>query len=153
MIRSRLFYLASLVAIAALATTGCVSSSSADEPPLPKHEVLANAVEDTLAIGLVPVLVNNPEYVPVAQGISVALGAGTAGSMTTADIQAFLLKAGVADTDAATVSALVNATWDTYSRRYASEVGASVRPDVKLFLSAVANGISRAVAAIPRAAS
>jgi len=134
---------------AALMLAGCVSSTSPTAPS-DKQAVIANAVEDTLSIGLVPVLVKNPDYIPVARSIAVALGAFDGAALTPADVDAFLAKTSLAPEDARTIAALVNASWDTYARRYAQQVNANVRPDVKLFLAAVANGITRALAALPQ---
>ena len=67
-----------------------------------------------------------------------------------ADVDAVLAKCGVTGEDAAVIAGMVNAAWETYSLRYAQQVNASVRPDVKLFLSAISNGIRRAIAAVPK---
>jgi hypothetical protein len=136
-----------ILATSLLAFAGC---SSAPVAPTDKQTVIANAVEDTLSIGLVPVLVKNPDYVPVARSVAVTLGAFDGAVLTPADVDAFLAKTSLAPEDARTIAALVNASWDTYARRYAQQVNASVRPDVKLFLAAVANGITRALAALPQ---
>jgi hypothetical protein len=137
-------------ALAALFATGCVSGTT-PAAPTDKQTVIANAVEDTLSIGLVPVLVKNPDYIPVARSVAVALGAFDGAVLTPADVDAFLAKTALAPEDARTIAALVNASWDTYARRYAQQVNAKVRPDVKLFLGAVSSGITRALAALPPA--
>lgn len=127
---------------------GCASGPS-PAAPSDRQAVIANAVEDTLSIGLVPVLVKNPDYIPVARGIAVALGTFSGDTLASADVEAFLVKTTLAPEDARTIAALVNAAWDTYTRRYAQQVNAGVRPDVKLFLGAVSSGIARALAALP----
>lgn len=128
---------------------GCVSNSSPATDPSSQQQLVANAVEDTLSVGLVPVLAKNRDYVPIAQSVAAALGTFSGDTLTAADVSAFLAKTNLAPEDATTIAALVNAAWDTYTRRYAQQVNASVRPDVKLFLVAVSNGINRAIAALP----
>lgn len=130
-----------------LLLSGCASSSTT--APTDKQQLVANAVEDTLSVGLVPVLTKNPDYITVANGIAAALGTFTGDTLSSANVEAFLAHTALAPEDARTIAALVNAAWDTYTRRYAQQVNSSVRPDVKLFLGAVSNGIKRAVAALP----
>ena len=111
---------------------------------------IANAVEDALSVGLVPVLTKNQSYLPAAQGLAAALGTFSGDTLTPADVDAVLAKANIAPQDAAVVAGIVNAAWATYQRRYAQQVSATMRPDVKLFLNAVVVGIQNAIAAIPR---
>lgn len=141
-------YLVSLL-IAAVALTGCVSSTAPAEPTS-KQQTIANAVEDAIAIGLVPVLANNPDYLETAQVVAVALGAVNGDQITPEGVQTFLNQFDLAPEDARVIAGVVNAAWATYTKRYAAQVNASVRPDVKLFLGAVSNGIRSAVAATPR---
>jgi hypothetical protein len=115
-----------------------------------QQQQIAAAVEDALSIGLVPVFTRNPSYREAAQGIAAALGTFNGATITPDDVNAVLAKTGIAAQDAQVVAGLVNAAWATYQRRYAQQVGASVRPDVKLFLAAVSAGITNAVAATPR---
>lgn len=137
-----------LVAVALLAALpGCTSVPT---DPTPKQQVIANAVEDALSIGLVPVLTKNPDYIAAANSVAAALGTFSGDTITPADVDAFLSKTGIAPSDAKVVAGIVNAAWATYEKRYAQQVNGSVRPDVKLFLAAVANGIRAAVAAVPR---
>lgn len=130
-----------------LFVAGCASTGSIT----PRTQLAAHAVEDALSVGLVPVLAKNPSYVPAARTVAAALGAFSGATLTPEDVDAFLAKTGLPGDDARTVAALVNATWATFQRRYAAEVGANVRPDVKVFLEAVSTGILNAVAAVPRA--
>jgi len=130
---------------------GCVSSTATAPAPSDRQQLVANAVEDTLSVGLVPVLAKNRDYVAIAQSIAAALGTFSGDTLTAADVSAFLGKTNLAPEDATTIAALVNAAWDTYTRRYAQQVSANVRPDVKLFLGAVSSGIKRAIAALPPA--
>jgi hypothetical protein len=143
--RSSLLALCSL--LFALSFTGCTSVPTA---PTDRQTTIANAVEDTLSLGLVPVLVKNSDYVPAARSIAAALATFTGDTLEAVQVEAFLARSSLAPEDAATIAALVNAAWDTYSRRYAQQVNAKVRPDVKLFLGAVSNGITRALAALPQ---
>lgn len=147
--RSSLVLAAALLCAASLFTAGCASSTTVEVTP--KQTVIANAVEDTLSIGLVPVLTKNPDYVPIAASVAAALGSFTGETLASADVEAFLAKTKLAPEDARTIAALVNAAWDTYARRYSQQVSANVRPDVKLFLAAVSNGITRAITALPPA--
>jgi len=103
-----------------------------------------------IAIGLVPVLTKNPAYTQEARSIAVVLGSFTGSTLSGAEVESFLAKTSVDPVDARAIAGLVNAAWDTYQRRYAEQVGKAIRPDVKMFLAAVANGIERAVAAIPK---
>lgn len=139
--------LALITAALCALVSGC---TTAPVTPTDKQTVIANAVEDTLSIGLVPVLTKNPDYIPVAKSIAAALGTFGGDTLASADVEAFLARTSLAPEDARTIAALVNAAWDTYTRRYAQQVNASVRPDVKLFLAAVSNGITRALAALPQ---
>lgn len=143
--KTTLFTIAALVA--AFALSAC---TSAPVDPTPRQQVIANAVEDALSIGLVPVLTKNRAYLPAAGAIAASLGSFGGTTISAADVDAVLAKTGLAPEDAAVVAGLVNAAWDTYSRRYAQQVSGSVRPDVKLFLSAVSSGINRAIAAVPK---
>ncbi|MBI3885911.1 MAG: hypothetical protein HY302_09320 [Opitutae bacterium] len=142
--KTRPLLILSLAALALFA--GCTTAPVAATD---RQTMIANAVEDTLSIGLVPVLAKNPDYAPVARGIAAALASFDGATLAPADVAAFLAKTTLAPEDSRTIAALVNAAWDTYARRYSQQVNASVRPDVKLFLAAVANGITRALAALP----
>ena len=117
--------------------------------PTTKQQTIANAVEDALAIGLVPVLTKNKGYVPAAAALATTLATFTGDTITPADVSAVIGKTSLGADDAKLVAGLVNAAWDTYSLRYSQQVNASVRPDVKLFLSAVSNGMRRAINAVP----
>ena len=140
-----LFVLLAITSVMFLA--GC---TSVPVDPTPKQQVVANAVEDTMAIGLVPVLTKNRDYIPAAAAVAGTLGSFSGDTISPADVDAVLAKCGVTGEDAAVIAGMVNAAWETYSLRYAQQVNASVRPDVKLFLSAISNGIRRAIAAVPK---
>ena len=127
--------------------TACTSLPTA---PTSNQQLAANAVEDLLSVGLVPVLTKNASYLPAAQSIAVALGSFSGSTLAPADVDAFLAKTSLSAADAKTVAGLVNSGWAVYQKRYAATVAAGVRPDVKLFLAAVANGINKAVAAVPK---
>jgi hypothetical protein len=115
------------------------------------QQTVANAVEDAISIGLVPVLTKNPSYIGAAQTVAAGLGAFSGSTITPADVNAFLAKVPqITPADARVIAGIVNAAWATYSKRYAQQVGANVRPDVKLFLDAVASGIGAAIAATPK---
>ena len=136
--------------LAALFEGACVSTL-APLPPSAAEQIIANAVEDVITIGLVPVLSKNPSYAPAAQTVALALGSFTGSTITQADTNAFLAKVpslSPADRDA--IAGIVNAAWSVYVKRYQQQLGANTRPDVKLFLSAVSNGIASAVAALPK---
>ena len=127
--------------------TGCNAVPSAVTPT---QQTIAAAVEDALAVGLVPVLVRNPTYAAAAQSVALGLGSFAGDTLTPADVDAFLAKTPLTAPDAKAVAGIVNAAWGVFTRRYAAQVGASTRPDVKLFLAAVSNGIKAAVAATPK---
>lgn len=118
--------------------------------PTSAEVMIANAVEDAISIGLVPVLAKNPSYAAAAQAAASALGSFSGATITPADVDSLIAKTKLAPEDAKTVAALVNASWNTYVRRYQQRAGASLRPDVKLFLEAVAAGINNAAASVPR---
>jgi len=139
-----------LSAVLSLGFTGCVSSGTPGTGAVTTTQAtLAAAVEDTVAIGLVPVLTKNDSYLGAARAVALALGSFDGATLTPADVAAFLGKTPLAPEDARTVAALVNAAWATYARRYQAQAGANLRPDVKLFLGAVSAGISHAIAAVP----
>lgn len=139
-----------VLALFCLTIAACVSSGTASVPTT-QQQTIANAVEDAISIGLVPVLAKNPSYAAAAQTVAIALGSFSGTTITPADTDAFLAKVPqLSAQDRAAIAGIVNASWAVYSKRYADQVGASVRPDVKLFLSAVSNGISAAVAATPK---
>ena len=58
-----------LLIIAVLTLSGCVNTPGAGTVT-PKMQMIADAVEDALSIGLVPVLSRNPDYVPAAQAVA-----------------------------------------------------------------------------------
>ena len=139
--------LALTFAILALALPGC---TSLPVDPTPRQQVAANIAEDILANGLVLVFARNPAYVDEGGAVVALLSVSTAVTITPESIAAILAKTKIAPDDARIIAAVVSSAWDTYQRRYAVQVGASVRPDVRMFLAAVANGIERAIAAVPR---
>lgn len=138
-----------LASLLAFALAGCVSST-APVSVTSTQQTIANAAEDAISIGLVPVLAKNPSYIGVAQAVALALGSFSGDTLTADDVNAFLAKTTLAPQDAQTVAGIVNAAWAVFEKRYAQQVGAATRPDVKLFLAAVSNGIKAAVAATPR---
>lgn len=131
----------------ALLVAGCTSVPT--DPTL-KQQVVANAVEDVLSVGLVPVLTKNPSYLGEARTVAALLGTFSGTTLTAADVETFLARTILTPTDRQTIAGLFNAAWATYQKRYAEQVGASLRPDVKLFLGAVSRGILNAVAAVPQ---
>jgi hypothetical protein len=133
--------------LAACTTTGTAPA------PTSQQQAIAAAVEDTISIGLVPVLTKNASYIPAARTVALALGSFDGATLTPADVQAFVAKTPLAPEDARTIAAMVNAAWSTYTRRYQAQAGTALRPDVKLFLGAVAAGIGNAIAAVPPASS
>jgi len=135
------------LAICGLLLGGCVSAPT---QPSDRQLLLANAVEDVIAVGLVPVLAKNSSYLPLARSMAVVISTTFGGTtVREEDVAAILAKTSVSPEDARVITGLVMAAWDTYSRRYAEQVSSTVRPDVKLFVQAVANGINRAVAVTP----
>ena len=135
------------ITAACFSVAACVSTST--PAPTATQQIVANAVEDAVSIGLVPVFTKNPSYVAAAQTVALGLGSFTGDTITPADVTAFLAKTPLTVADQRTVAGVVNAAWGIYVKRYAEKVGASTRPDVKLFLAAVSNGIKSAVAATP----
>ena len=131
------------------AMPGCVSAPGAGQVTS-QQQTVANAVEDALAVGLVPVFTNNPSYVGAANSIAAALGAFSGSTITPADVDAFLARTPLKPADARVVAGVVNGAWAIYVKRYSQQVNASVRPDVQLFLGAVSNGILAAAAAVPK---
>ena len=127
--------------------TGCVSTNA--PTPTATQQLVANAVEDAISLGLVPVLTKNPSYIGAANTIALGLGSFAGDTITPADVIAFLAKTSLTEADQRTVAGVVNAAWGIYVKRYAAQAGAATRPDVKLFLAAVSNGIKSAVAATP----
>lgn len=142
--------LAALVSVFLLTLVAACVSPTSPGAVTSSQQLVANGVEDAISIGLVPVLTKNASYLDAARGVASALGAFSGSTLTPDDVNAFLAKTPLAAADARAVAGIVNAAWSTYSLRYSQQVGASVRPDAKLFLGAVANGINRAIAAVPR---
>lgn len=136
-----------LIIALALALAGCTSTPTA---PTPRQQMVAEAIEDLISVGLVPVLSKNTNYLPVARGIAAALGSFNGTSLLAEDVDAFLAQTAMGEEDKRAIAGIVNAAWAAYQKRYAQQVGASVRPDVKLFLAAVSNGIEAAIAAVPK---
>jgi len=136
------------ILIAALTLTGCVMTPGSGVATT-REQRIADIAEDTLAIGLVPILTNNPGYLEAARGIAVVAATFTGDTLSAEAVYAVLIKFGVTDDDARIVAGIITVAWESYTRRYQNEVGVSVRPDVKVFLKAVAAGISRAVASVP----
>jgi hypothetical protein len=128
------------------ALTGCVSTQTA---PTAGQRSLAAAVEDAISIGLVPVLTKNPSYAPAALAVALALGSFSGDTITSDDVRAFLAQTSLTPEDQRAVAGIVIAAWSVFTKRYAERVGAATRPDVKLFLAAVSDGIKSAVAATP----
>lgn len=145
--KNRLLFTSALAA--ALLLSSCATSPTSGVVTDSKQQI-ANAVEDALGLGLVPVLVKNPSYVAAAQSVAAALGSFSGTTITPADVDAVLAKAKIAPEDARAIAGILNAAWTTYEKRYAQQVSAGVRPDVKLFLSAVSAGINAAIAAVPK---
>ena len=140
--------LSHLLIVALVGLTGCVSTT-APTAPTATQQVIANAVEDAISIGLVPVFTRNPSYAPAASAVAAGLGSFSGDTLTPADVSAFLGKTSLTPDDRRAVAGIVNAAWAVFAKRYAEKVGSATRPDVKLFLAAVANGIRSAVAATP----
>ena len=140
--------LLSLVFVALL-FSGC---TSLPVDPTPAQQVIANAAEDAISIGLVPVLANNPAYTASADAVASALGAFSGDDLTPEGVKAFLANPAfkLEEKDQTVIAGVVNAAWTAYKKRYAEKVSSSIRPDVKLFLAAVSNGIHAAVAATPK---
>jgi len=130
------------------ALTGCVGTATA---PTATQRSIASAVEDAISIGLVSVLTKNPSYAPAASAVAAALGSFAGDTLTPDDVRAFLAKTSLTPDDQRAVAGIVIAAWSVFQKRYAERVGAATRPDVKLFLAAVADGIKSAVAATPAA--
>ena len=142
-------YIITLLGWIAIAfATGCVSSPVATAPTA-TQQTIANAVEDAISIGLVPVFAKNPSYAPAAAAVAAGLGSFAGDTLTSADVAAFLGKTSLTADDQRAVAGIVNAAWAVFAKRYAEKVGSATRPDVKLFLAAVSNGIRSAVAATP----
>ncbi len=143
-------FVSALLLVACLSVAACVSSTSPGTVTS-SQQTVANAVEDTISIGLVPVLTKNPSYIGAALTVSATLGSFSGTTLVAADVDAFLAKVPqLSPQDARTIAGIVNAAWGTYTLRYQQQLGSNVRPDVKLFLASVSNGISRAVAATPK---
>jgi len=147
-----LVHVAALFALCFL--PGCVSSTSTGVPTS-SEQSWANGVGDFLSLGLAPVLANNPDYIPAAQALGATLGTFTGDTLTPDNVAALVATAaakaqGFSVKDQKTVTALINAAWARYAKNYQGNANAAIRPDVKLFLAAAADGIAAAVAATPR---
>lgn len=140
-----------LSALCALLVSGCVTSSNPGAVTSTQQTV-ADIAETTVSIGLVPVFVKNPSYIPAAQTVAAALASVTGDSITPEGVDAFLAKVPqLSPADRQTIAGVVNAAWTAYAKRYQTQVNANTRPDVKLFLTAIANGVVTAAASVPKA--
>lgn len=139
---------ACLVLLGILCVAGCVSTTMPTAPTA-TQQTIANAVEDAISIGLVPVFTKNPRYAPAAEILAAGLGNFAGDTVAPKDVAAFLAMTELSTDDQRAVAGIVNAAWSVFAKRYVEKVGAATRPDVKLFLAAVANGIKSAVAATP----
>jgi len=135
--------------LVALLVSLCGCTTTAPVAPSQTQVAIANAVEDAISIGLVPVFTKNPSYLAAANTIALGLGSFAGDTLTPADVSAFLAKTSLTEADQRIVAGVVNASWGIYVKRYATVAGAATRPDVKLFLAAVSNGIKSATAAAP----
>ena len=133
--------------ILALLVSLCGCTTSAPVAPSQTQVAIANAVEDAISIGLAPVLSKNPDYRQAASALAATLGSFTGTTITPADINAVLAKTSLPIVDQKAISGVVTAAWQVFAKRYAERVSASTRPDVKIFLAAVSEGIKSAVAA------
>lgn len=136
-------------AVGAFALAACATTASPGTVTV-SQQTWANATEDAIAIGLVPVFTRNPNYVASASAVAQALGSFGGTTLAPADVDAFIGKTTLSPADAKVVAGIVNAAWGVYVRRYQQGAAAAVRPDVTLFLNAVANGIMAAAAAVPK---
>ena len=128
---------------------GCVTTPS-PVAPTTTQQLVANAVEDAIAVGLVPVFTKNPSYLAAANTVALGLGSFAGDTLTPADVSAFLAKTSLTEDDQRIVAGVVTASWQIYAKRYSQQVSTATRPDVKLFLAAVSNGIKAAAAATPQ---
>lgn len=129
--------------------SGC-STATSPGTVTPSQQLVANDVEDLISIGLVPVLTRNPSYIAAARTVAASLGTFSGDVVTPDDVSAVLAKVPqLSDADRQTIAGVVNAAWTVYVKRHSQQVNANIRPDVKLFLSAVSNGIIAAAAAVP----
>lgn len=126
---------------------GC--TSTAPVAPSQTQVAIANAVEDAISIGLVPVFTKNPSYLAAANTLALGLGSFAGDTLILADVSAFLAKTSLTEADQRVVAGVVNVAWGIYVKRYATVAGATTRPDVKLFLAAVSNGVKSAIASAP----
>ena len=127
---------------------GCTTTPTA---PTERQRQIADAVEDVISIGLVPVLSRNPAYLTEAGVLSSALSLfSESAEFNPANSEYLLAKTAMSPEDRRLVSGILNAAWTTYSRRYAQQVSTILRPDVRLFLTAVGAGIANAIAATPK---
>lgn len=142
----------SLATLALLLLLVCLAPGCTTAPvaPTAKQQVIANAVEDVISVGLVPVLAKNPSYIAEVRVAAALLTSFNGTTLTSADVDTFLARLKVSPEDARVLSGLVMAAWDTYQRRYREQVSIILRPDVRVFLVAVANGIERAITAVPK---
>lgn len=128
--------------------TGCASTSTTSPAtPADVQARRALAVEAALSIGLVPVLQNNPDYIPAAQAVAATLDTITKDTLTPEDITAFIAAAPVKEKDRPTVSAIVVGAWLAYSAVDPNATGVPVQPAVKPFLNAAARGLRSAASA------
>lgn len=144
---------AALVAFTFSFVAGC---TTVPVPVTSGQQLAAQSVDDALSVVLVPVLVKNSTYIPAAAAVADALGAVSGDQFTPADTDGVLSAAkrkgyAFSADDERMIRATINAAWDRYAKNYQTTIGAGVRPDVKLFASAAADGIRSAAQAAANA--
>jgi hypothetical protein len=142
-----------LTLLALLALTGC---TTAPVDPTSSQQLAAGAVEDVITLALTPVLAKNPDYLPGIQAVANSLATFSGATLSPADTNGMLLLAAKSSPILTPdlqkqIAAEINAAWGIYAKKYQVIANGSIRPDVKLFVAAVANGINAAIAAQPKA--
>lgn len=144
--------IASLLGLAALLVTGCVSTPAGSPAPVASADVAKiSPFITSLAQTAVPLVLNkHKEYAPVVASVAAAIPAAfTAGNLDAMSIsEAVALigsKAGLdSETESVISAVLLNGvTW--YQQTYGQQVALATDPNVKALLAAFATGLSNGV--------
>ena len=146
LVSAPIFLLVAMLCFSAL--TGCVNTPGTGTVT-PAKEIWAQATTDALSVGLVPVFSKNPAYIESASAFANALLVFN-GSVSTSDLTALVDQCKFAPEDRKVIVGTIHAAWNVYTTRYAQATTASLRPDLRLFLNAVAVGVLNAAGAVPK---
>jgi hypothetical protein len=144
---SRIFAAALGLAFA-LASFGCATTSSPGTAT-DRQVLVAKGVSAGVSLTASAVLAKNTAYIPAATALALALDGYSSDTLTQADVANLVdgvarKVPSVTDADKKMAIVLINSAWKQYVGDWQAMVAGNTRPDVKLFIHAVASGLSNA---------